>query len=46
MGGEYFFPDVMVVCNDDEENEYFTQSPTIIVEVLSRSTWRLGQTIK
>ena len=46
VGSEYFYPDVMVVCNDDEENEYFTQSPAIIVEVLFRSTRRLDQIIK
>lgn len=46
VGSKYFYPDVMVVCNDDEENEYFTESPTIIVEVLSRSTRRMDETIK
>ena len=46
VGRKYFYPDVMVVCNDDENNEYYTESPTIIVEVLSRSTRRMDETIK
>ena len=46
VGSKYFYPDVMVVCNDDENNEYYTESPTIIVEVLSRSTRRIDETIK
>ena len=46
VASKYFYPDVMVVCNDDENNEYYTESPTIIVEVLSRSTRRMDETIK
>ena len=46
VGSKYFYPDVMVVCEDDEENEYYTRSPTIIVEVLSRSTRRMDETVK
>jgi Uma2 family endonuclease len=35
----YLYPDVMVVCDiSDSDNEYYQNSPAIIVEVLSKST--------
>lgn len=34
----YFYPDVVVGCNDDESDEYFLESPCLIIEVLSTST--------
>lgn len=40
------YPDCMVVCEDVSNNEYYTESPTIIVEVLSRSTRKVDETIK
>jgi Uma2 family endonuclease len=46
VGSKYFYPDVMIVCDDDEESEYYTKSPTMIVEVLSRSTRRMDETTK
>ncbi len=46
VGSKYFYPDVMVVCDDDEVSEYFTESPTILIEVLSRSTRRMDETVK
>jgi len=45
-GTKYFYPDVTVVCQDDLTSDYFTQSPTIIVEVLSKSTRRRDETLK
>ena len=36
-GGKYFYPDVMVVCNNDDNDDYYTESPRIIIEVLSNS---------
>jgi Uma2 family endonuclease len=36
--GSYRYPDCMVVCADDEIDDYYTQSPVILVEVISRST--------
>ncbi|BCG64575.1 MAG: hypothetical protein methR_P2359 [Methyloprofundus sp.] len=42
----FFYPDVMVDCNFDESQPYYTQSPVIIVEVLSKSTRRTDETIK
>ncbi len=34
----FFYPDVMVTCEDDNENEYYQNYPIIIIEVLSKST--------
>jgi Uma2 family endonuclease len=46
VGKNYFYPDVIVVCDDKTEDEYYTESPIIIVEVLSKSTRRTDQTLK
>jgi Uma2 family endonuclease len=46
VGNDFFYPDVMVVCEDNSENEYFTDSPALIVEVLSSSTRRMDETTK
>ena len=42
----FFYPDVIVTCEDDTENSYYTGQPTIIVEVLSKSTRRKDETTK
>ena len=44
--GSFRYPDCMVVCSDDSENEYYTTLPKIIVEVLSRSTRKVDETAK
>lgn len=44
--GNFFYPDVMVVCGDEQGDEYYTEQPTLIVEVLSKATRRLDKTIK
>lgn len=46
VGKNFFYPDVIVVCNDQTDNEYYVESPTILVEVLSKSTRRTDETIK
>jgi len=46
IGNNFFYPDVMVVCDDQTDNDYYTESPTFIVEVLSKSTRRYDETIK
>ncbi len=46
VGLDFFYPDVMVVCQKDNENEYYKNSPVIIVEILSKSTRRFDQTDK
>jgi len=43
----YFYPDVMVSCDaDDNESEYYVNTPVIIVEVLSKSTRKNDLSIK
>lgn len=34
----FYYPDIIVVCGEDKESEYFTSKPKVIVEVLSPST--------
>jgi Uma2 family endonuclease len=46
VGSKFFYPDVMVVCKDDTDNDYYTENPVIIVEVLSKSTRRMDETAK
>lgn len=46
VNSNFFYPDVIVVCDDKTDNEYYTESPVIIVEVLSKSTRRTDETIK
>jgi len=36
----------MVVCDDKTDNPYCTESPILLVEVLSKSTRRTDETIK
>ena len=42
----FFYPDVMVVCEDEQGHDYYTEKPTLIVEVLSKTTRRLDKTVK
>lgn len=46
VADDFFYPDVMVVCSEDNENDYYKTAPVIIVEVLSKSTRRFDQTAK
>jgi Uma2 family endonuclease len=46
INSKYFYPDVMVVCSGISGDATFTESPTLIVEVLSKSTRRMDETIK
>jgi Uma2 family endonuclease len=43
---KFFYPDVVVFCNDVNEGDYFITTPLIIVEVLSKNTRKTDQTIK
>lgn len=45
-GKKYFYPDVLVVCSDDNTDDYYTESPRIIVEVLSKATRKFDNTLK
>ena len=42
----FFYPDVVVACEDENSDDYYTENPLIIVEVLSKSTRRFDQTGK
>ena len=42
----FFYPDVMVICDDPQGNDYYTEQPVLIVEVLSKATRRLDKTVK
>jgi len=46
LGNDFFYPDAMVVCDDQTDHDYYTETPTLIVEVLSKSTRRYDETIK
>ncbi|GAB4275545.1 MAG: Uma2 family endonuclease [Methylomicrobium sp.] len=46
VAANFFYPDALVDCNFDESTPYFTESPIIIVEVLSKSTRKQDETIK
>lgn len=46
VGQAFFYPDVMVVCEDNSDNDYYAETPVIIVEVLSKSTRRMDETTK
>lgn len=41
-----FYPDAMVVCDQNYTSEYYTEAPVLVVEVLSKSTRRLDETVK
>jgi len=45
VGSKFFYPDLMVVCKDNNQ-DYYTETPVIIVEVLSKSTRKIDETIK
>jgi len=45
-GLNFFYPDVMVVCDDKTEDEHYTEYPVIIIEVLSQSTYQNDRTTK
>ena len=45
-GSNFYYPDATVDCHFDDSEPYFTQTPIIIVEVLSRPTRRTDETIK
>ena len=42
----YFYPDVMVVCDHQANESVMTDSPLIIVEVLSKATRKIDHTLK
>ena len=46
IGKDYVYPDVLVDCSKMAGDDYFSTSPVIIVEVLSRSTRKTDTTTK
>jgi len=46
LSNSYFYPDIMVVCDGNEEDDYFQSAPVIIVEVLSKSTGKYDKSNK
>ncbi len=46
VANDFFYPDVMVVCQNSDDSDYYQQSPVIIVEVLSPSTRKFDKTAK
>ncbi|WP_036277675.1 Uma2 family endonuclease [Methylomonas sp. 11b] len=46
VADDFFYPDVMVVCSDDNADPYYKTAPTIIIEVLSKTTRKFDQTLK
>lgn len=46
VNNKFFYPDVLVACDDENGHDYYTDKPLIIVEVLSKNTRKTDQTIK
>ncbi len=46
IDSNFFYPDAIVDCHFDESKPYYTESPSLIVEVLSKSTRRTDETTK
>lgn len=42
----FYYPDVLVDCQFDESEPYFTSTPILIVEVISRSTRKMDEKTK
>ncbi len=45
-GNKYFYPDVLVSCDNKDGDSVFTESPRLIIEVLSKSTRKYDKTFK
>jgi Uma2 family endonuclease len=46
INSKYFYPDVLVNCSEMKGDDTYTETPTIIVEVLSKPTRKLDKTLK
>ena len=43
----FYYPDVVVTCDEsNDENDYYTDNPILIIEVLSKSTDKMDKTMK
>jgi Uma2 family endonuclease len=45
-GNKFFYPDVVVTCEKENQDSHFIKSPRLIIEVLSKSTRKFDQTLK
>jgi Uma2 family endonuclease len=43
---KFYYPDVMVMCEATKGDDVYTETPILIVEVLSKSTHRRDKTVK
>lgn len=39
-GERFYYPDVLVSCENNEKHPYYRDSPRVVIEVLSDTTWR------
>jgi len=46
VGSKFFYPDAMVVYDEPNPHSHYTQSPKLIVEVLSKNSRRMDETTK
>ena len=46
IDNQFFYPDVLVTCDDDLGDDYYTKAPIILVEVLSKSTRKMDKSFK
>jgi Uma2 family endonuclease len=46
IDNQFFYPDVLVTCDDDLGDDYYTKTPIILVEVLSKSTRKMDKSFK
>lgn len=46
VGKHFFYPDSMVVCEEVDPHQYYSETPVLVVEVLSKSTRRNDETLK
>ncbi|MFM8332869.1 MAG: Uma2 family endonuclease [Candidatus Methylumidiphilus sp.] len=46
VGLDFFYPDVLVDCHSGDGSAHYTETPTFIVEVLSKSTRKTDETLK
>lgn len=47
VNNNFFYPDIVVTCEKNpKEHRTYTEEPLVIIEVLSKSTRRIDQTIK
>jgi Uma2 family endonuclease len=46
VGNYYVYPDVLLTCDEDDNDAYLVKKPSLIVEVLSKSTEAYDRSVK